>query len=444
MLKESIISYIISLKGILYSIFEQGNRKGNVKICKKICLQVVGDKEERKRVYSYISDGQYAQYRGLNILMGTLASKYYECGKNLKDPLFREFQKDIFKKESLDNLLNGIGFAVGADTRSSITQTVRNDFMTSVKNGLARGERTITNYKRTYPLIIRGRDIHFFHEYGSEDEFIQHLKQNHCDIYLKTVNHILFRVELGSMRNEGDRILRETLKFAMDGTYKVCGSKITINEKGKIILILTLDKPKTELFLDHKKVMAVKLGDSVTANASITKKRQKVFGNAMEMQRMKTMISERRSRLNSSMKYSRSGHGRAKKMNCFNRLQRRESGFAKNYNHKISKDIISYAIKNKCGTILLEDFEAYDKEIPKDEYAEKEANVFPYMNWTYYQLQQMIEYKAAMNSIQVVKIPVILKDYEGMTDMEIAAAMLLVEDGINSKAKKKAVKRGEA
>lgn len=54
-------------------------RKDNITVlCTKLKLYPLGDKDEVNRVYKYIRDGQYAQYRTMNLLMGEYASAYYK------------------------------------------------------------------------------------------------------------------------------------------------------------------------------------------------------------------------------------------------------------------------------------------------------------------------------------------------------------------------------
>lgn len=53
-------------------------------ITRKIKLLPVGGEDEVDRVYDFIRNGQYSQYQALNLLMGQLASKYYDCKKRFE------------------------------------------------------------------------------------------------------------------------------------------------------------------------------------------------------------------------------------------------------------------------------------------------------------------------------------------------------------------------
>lgn len=383
-----------------------------VTFVKKIKLFPQGDRNEIKRVYDFIRNGQYAQCQGLNLMMGALTSKYYACGKNLKAPEFVEYQKVLFKKSTMDILLKDIEFSTGCDTKSAITRIVKNDFNAALKNGLAKGNRTVTNYKFTYPLVIRSRNIMFYHDYESDEQFLEHLYDNNLNLYLKTVNHIVFKVILGSATNPGDRIFRETLKNILDGSYDIGQSGIFIDGK-KIIMNLTVTKPEDKVKLDKNRVLGIKLGEYVTVNAFINSRNKCVLGNAEELLRVRTQLACQRSRIQSNLKYASGGHGRKNKLQAYDRLSKREKAFVKNYNHNISRQIVNMAVKNRCQTIVIEDFKAYDDD----------KNKFSYDKWTYYELQEMISYKAKSYGIDVIKKPVCLLDFED--DMDIARYLSL-------------------
>lgn len=386
-----------------------------ITIVKKIKLFPEGDKNEVARVYNYIRNGQYAQYRALNLMMGALASKYYACGRDLNNKEFAEYQKVLFSKESMDNLLGDIAFATGCDTKSAVTQIVRQDFRTSVKNGLAKGERSVTNYKKSYPLIVRGRNIMFFHDYESDEAFYEHIYDDNLNLYIKTVNRIIYKVSLGNVRNKGDRVFRETIKHIMDGSYEIGQSGISVTKK-RIIMNLTIRKPEENVKLDSSRTLGIKLGEHVTVNSFINSHNKFLIGNAEELLRMRTQLACQRSRIQSNLRYTKGGRGRNNKLKAYERLSKREKAFVKNFNHNISRQIVNYALKNRCACIVMEDFNGYDDE----------KNKFPYERWTYYDLQEMIKYKAAGYGIKVIREPVTLADFK--TDMDIAKYLAGVTD----------------
>jgi IS605 OrfB family transposase len=73
-------------------------------------------------------------------------------------------------------------------------------------------------------------------------------------------------------------------------------------------------------------------------------------------------------------------------------LSEKIANFRKTINHKYARYVVDLALKHRCGTIQMEDLTGISKE---DAFLK---------NWTYYDLQQKIEYKANEVGIQVVKV----------------------------------------
>ena len=89
---------------------------------------------------------------------------------------------------------------------------------------------------------------------------------------------------------------------------------------------------------------------------------------------------------------------RLKKLKKLKTIKRRESNITKDLNHKISRKVVNYAKKHRCG-IKLEKLEGIRQRT-------KQAKSFKYSlnSWAYYQLQQFVEYKAQIAGVPVVYI----------------------------------------
>ena len=358
-------------------------------ICRKIKLFPVGDKEEINRVYKFIRDGQYAQYQACNLLMGQLMSEYYKYNCDIKNEIFKGKQKEICKNSN--PLFKEIEFATGVDTASAVTQKVKQDFSTALKNGLAKGERTITNYKRTNPLITRGRDLRFYHEYENYNEFLEKLYSKELDVYIKWVNKIVFKVVFGNPHRSHE--LRSVIQNIFEENYLVQGSSIEIDDK-EIILNLSLSIPKQELELDENTVVGVDLGIAIPAVCGLNNNNyiRQSIGSKDDFLRVRTQLQAQRRRLQKSLKSTSGGHGRGKKMKAMDRLADRERNFVKTYNHYVSKNVVDFAVKNKAKYINMEDLSGFD------------SSEFILRNWSFYELQQFITYKASKYGIEVRKI----------------------------------------
>ena len=89
---------------------------------------------------------------------------------------------------------------------------------------------------------------------------------------------------------------------------------------------------------------------------------------------------------------------RLNKLRKLKASKRRESNITKNLNHKISRKVVNYAKQHNCG-IKLEDLTGIRKTT-------RQTQSFRYAlnSWSYYQLQQFVEYKAQLAGVPVVKV----------------------------------------
>ena len=72
-------------------------------------------------------------------------------------------------------------------------------------------------------------------------------------------------------------------------------------------------------------------------------------------------------------------------------MGRKYNNFRDTYNHKVSRYIVDVAIKYRVGLIQMEDLSGFSEQ-------QQESLL---KNWSYYDLQQKIKYKAEENGIRV-------------------------------------------
>ena len=326
-------------------------------------------KEESNAVYKFIRDSQYAQYQGLNRAMSVLALGYLS-EMDFKSEKFKEAQRSLTNSHKC---FDEIEFGKGIDSKSAITQRVKKDFKIALKNGLARGERGITNYRRTFPLMTRGRDLKFYYDEESED------------ILIKWVNGIVFKVVLGKRENENTIELKHTLHKLIKHDYKISQSSLYFDKNNHLILNLTLDIDFNKVSdLVPGRICGVDLGIKYPAYVCLNDEiyiRQSI-GDYDDFFKVRTQMRARKFRLQRNLTSAKGGNGRKRKLQALHRFKEKESQFAKTYNHMISHKVVEFAKKNKCEFIHLE-------KLTGDGLSHQVLS-----NWSFYDLQQKIEYKA--------------------------------------------------
>lgn len=97
-----------------------------------------------------------------------------------------------------------------------------------------------------------------------------------------------------------------------------------------------------------------------------------------------------RARMYKQISKSKSGKGRLNKLSAIDKLKEKRHSYNTTYNHYLSKEIIKFALDNKAGQINMEFLTS-----------ETFKNSKLLADWSYYQLQKMVEYKAEKQGIIV-------------------------------------------
>lgn len=347
-------------------------------LVRKLKLTIINDnEEERKEQYQFIRDAQYRQYQLLNRYMSYIVSELYRSGMDLNSERYKAALK---VSQSSDLFNDGITYGTGIATKSIVQMKVKQDISAAIKNGFMRGERSINNYKRDFPLMTNGKDLRF--EYDDKNNII-----------IKWVHKIKFKVILSSEKKNNNDELMHTLHKVINKEYKVGQSSLMFDKK-KLILNLSIHFPKKEKTTDIIKgrTLGVDLGIKIPAYASLNDDiyTRQSFGNVLELAKVKKQFKERRSRIYKQMSNVKGGKGRKKKMKAADNLSNKERRFTQNYNHQLSRRIVDFAKANNCEYINMEHLEG-------DSFKDKKVLGV----WTYYELQQYIKYKAEMEGIKV-------------------------------------------
>jgi putative transposase len=212
------------------------------------------------------------------------------------------------------------------------------------------------------------------------------------DYFLRFTKDCRFKLFFGRDKSGVKSIVDKIL----DGSYKACGSSIII-KKNKIYLYLVFQFTKEDknVDLDYSKVLGIDLG--INRPVSLGRNDDKYVPQIMigeKIQHTRMSIYKQRRSLQRGLRYSSGGRGRNNKLSKLEDLKSYEHNFVEDTNHKLSRSVIDYCLKEGVGTIHMEDLTNITKDV--DNYFLK--------SWSFYQFQQMIEYKAKEVGIQVLYV----------------------------------------
>jgi len=246
-------------------------------------------------------------------------------------------------------------------------------------NDVISGKRTLRTFRKGMPIpFALNKRKKWFEEIDGE-------------IYFNWFNGITFKLHFGRDRSNNKLIVDKCLT----AEYKYSNSSIQLKDK-KIFLLLVVDIPVKKNDLDDNISVGVDMGITIPAYCALSDgKRRLAIGSKDDLLRVRMQMQNRRRSLQKRTKMVAGGKGRNKKLKTLDTLTKKEKNYVTTYNHMISHNAVKFAKDNRAATIKLEFLEGYGQE---------EKNKFILRNWSYFQLQTMIEYKAKMESIRVVYI----------------------------------------
>lgn len=320
--------------------------------------------------------------------------------KNKKAELEERMQEvkktiDAHRKEILQRPQQSFAYSIvtngegsksfGTKILDTLKQNVYAHYNADTKD-IRGGEKSISNYKKGMPIPfpIDNRSVKLYQKDGN--------------FFLKWYQDIQFILNFGRDTSNNQLIVERCLGISKDGIqYKMCSSSIQL-KKGKIFLLLNVDMPKKSFEQVKGMVVGIDLGLNVPIYAATNQSQErKVIGNRESFLNQR-MVFQRRFKALQRLQLTRGGRGRSHKLAPLERLHETERNWVRTQNHLFSKEVIEFAKQVRASTINMERLTDFGKDKAGDV---KEDKKFVLRNWSYFELQNLIEYKAKMANIKV-------------------------------------------
>lgn len=273
-------------------------------------------------------------------------------------------------------LLNNHFPEMPACIKAAISNTVSKNYVNDWID-VKRGKRSIRNYRKDLPIPFMKASMRF--------------EQTDSEIFMKWIKNINFKLNFGRDKSNNEEIVKRVL----NETYGYGDSSIKITDR-KIFLLLVVKLPDVKKELDEDLSIGVDLGVNIPAYCAISKGFERLpIGTREEFLKIRTQMQSRRTRVQRALKLSKGGKGRNKKLKALELLKSKERNFVHTYNHMVSFRIVNFAVRCNAGKIKLELLEGYSDE---------DRSNFILRNWSYFELQNLIKYKADKEGIKFLFI----------------------------------------
>lgn len=369
--------------------------------CIKVALEYIDNKALDKKILDKeLKDIQYKTYLACNRAMTYLYTNDMQSLIQKEVGLPKESDKELYGKSLsafIENRMNEIMEGCLSSNVAQTRQFVSNRYNTDKKQGLLKGNVSLSQFKRSIPIIlhnvsykIKDSDKGYVLEIG-----LFNLKKQE-ELRIKRLKFLV----PGLNGHE-----KATMKKIFEGTYKLGSGQITYNERKKkwiIAISYSFDIENTKE-RNNNLVMGIDLGITKVATMSIydTIKEDYLLMNwkervieGEELIRYRQNIAKRNRDLSIASKWAsenNSGHGYKSKMETCKYSKDKYNRFKETYNHKVSKYIVDLADKYNVGLIQMENLSGYSEQ-------QSESLL---KNWCYYDLQNKIQYKATEKGIAV-------------------------------------------
>lgn len=271
---------------------------------------------------------------------------------------------------------------------STTTRSVCTDFKNSKKDML-KGDKSILFYKSNQPIDIHKKSIHL--EYLNNDFYVNLNLVNKVakNKYNFAKTDIRFKILVR------DNSTKTILERCIDEIYGIAESKLIYNKKKKAwFLNLCYSFENKKVYdLDKHRILGVDLGIKCPVYASVYGECTRFSIQGDEIDAFRKRVESRRKSLLKQGKYcgdGRKGHGIQTRNKPAYNIEDKIARFRNTVNHKYSRALIDFAVKEHCGTIQMEELSGIGDK--SDKFLK---------NWTYYDLQQKVEYKAKEKGIIV-------------------------------------------
>lgn len=300
--------------------------------------------------------------------------------------------KDVLNYASID------GYVYDRLKENSSLHT--NNFSTSTRDAIKKfknltkdilsGKCSIPEYKNNQPLDLHNKSIGIDKIKDCYYITLKLLNKRGKEKYDFGSSSIKFKALVK------DNSTKTIINRLLNGEYKIGASKLIYNQKKKQwFLNLTYNfESEVTTELDEEKILGVDLGINCPFCASVYGSKKRLMIPKDEIEHFRNTVEVRRKALLKQGPFcgeGRVGHGRNTRNKPAYDIGNKVARFRDTVNHKYSRELVNYAVKNHCGVIQMEDLTGINKDSDKTFLR----------NWSYYDLQTKIEYKAKEAGIKV-------------------------------------------
>lgn len=264
---------------------------------------------------------------------------------------------------------------IPTDILGSLNNTIQSTFSKN-KADYWQGTKSLRNFKKDIPIPLPIKCI-------SKMRYDQETKAFCFNMFAIPV-----KTYLGKDYTDKRTIMKRLLKEEI----KLCTSEIQLKDR-KIFWLAVFEFEKEENLLKPEVIAEASLSLEHPIVAKANNVRINI-GSKEEFLYRRLAIQASQKRIRDGVDYARSGNGVKRKQKALYKTKNMESKYVSNRLHVYSRQLIDFCIRQQAGTLVLKNQE--------DKIGIAKENEFVLRNWSYYELQTKIKYKAEKAGIELI------------------------------------------
>ncbi|VXC44013.1 hypothetical protein [Chryseobacterium sp. 8AT] len=360
--------------------------KSTVTLTRRIQLLIDVPSDEKKDMWEKLYRYQNRCYRAANLIVSHLyvqemIKDFFYLTEEIQYKL-ADVNKDemgIFTSSKTHTtarmVFDRFKGEVTADILGSLNHTIQSTFS---KNRVDywQGTKSLRNFKKDIPIPLP----------------VKCTTKMRYDLEKKAFCFNMFAIPVKTYLGKDFTDKRLIMERLLKKEIKLCTSQIQL-KAGKIFWLAVFEFEKEEHLLKPEIIAEA----SLSLEHPIVVKANNVrlnIGSKEEFLYRRLAIQASQKRIQESIAYARSGNGAKRKQKALYKTENLESRYVSHRLHLYSRKLIDFCIQQQAGTLILKNQE--------DKIGIAKEQEFVLRNWSYYELQTKIKYKAEKAGIELI------------------------------------------
>jgi hypothetical protein len=360
--------------------------KSTITLTRKIQLLIDVPSDQKKEMWEKLYRYQNRCFRAANLIASHLyvqemIKDFFYLTEEIQYKLADEKkdQMGMFDRSKTNStarmVFDRFKGEIPTDILGSLNNTIQSTFSKN-KADYWQGTKSLRNYKRDIPIPLP----------------IKCISKMRYDPEKKAFCFNMFAIPVKTYLGKDFSDKRLIMERLLRGGINLCTSQIQL-KAGKIYWLAVFEFEKEKHLLQPEIIAeaCLSLEHPIVAKANNVRIN---IGTKEEFLYRRLAIQASQKRIQEGIAFARSGNGAKRKQKALYKTENLESKYVSHRLHVYSRQLIDFCIRQQAGTLVLKNQE--DKiGIAKD-------NEFVLRNWSYYELQTKIKYKAEKAGIELI------------------------------------------